>query len=180
MSKARRPATIRPEGRLKALGDPNRSKFASDGEHIRKSVRKHHAGLHSFRSMRRMEARRRKASALRSRHFPILGESAQRPSQARVRSTISAWQNDEAFGVARRTLDDLEVDARQNAFHRPLEIPASVASVGVELNEEREALRTGLPSAARRRRGPECRRNARSRVHQVGFAYRQERAASCP
>ena len=28
------------------------------------SVREHHAGLHSFRSMRRMEARRRKASAL--------------------------------------------------------------------------------------------------------------------
>ena len=30
-------------------------------------VRKHHAGLHSFRSMKRMEARRRKASALRLR-----------------------------------------------------------------------------------------------------------------
>src|SRR5208337_5042324 len=35
---------------------------------ILESVREHHEGLHSFRSMRRMEARRRKASALRLRH----------------------------------------------------------------------------------------------------------------
>ena len=52
------------------------------------SVRKHHAGLHSFRSMRRMEARRRKASALRLRHSQSLASLRQRPSQARVRSTI--------------------------------------------------------------------------------------------
>ena len=36
------------------------------------SVREHHAGLHSFRSMRRMEARRRKASALWLRHSQSL------------------------------------------------------------------------------------------------------------
>ena len=52
------------------------------------SVRKLHAGLHSFRSMRRMEARRKKASALRLRHSQSLASLRQRPSQARVRSTI--------------------------------------------------------------------------------------------
>ena len=52
------------------------------------SVRKHHAGLHSFRSMRRIEARRRKARALRLRHSQSLASLRQRPSQARVRSTI--------------------------------------------------------------------------------------------
>ena len=66
------------------------------------AVRKHHAGLHSFRSMRRMEARRRKASALRLRHSQSLASLRQRPSQARVRSTIQrlgrttkplAWPN---------------------------------------------------------------------------------------
>ena len=55
---------------------------------VKSSVRKHHAGLHSFRSMRRMEARRRKASALRLRHSQSLASLRQRPSQARVRSTI--------------------------------------------------------------------------------------------
>src|SRR5208337_4464821 len=49
----------------------------------------------------------------------------------------SAWENDEAFGVA-QSLDDLEVDARQNAFHRALEFRPLVASVGVEPNQERE------------------------------------------
>src|SRR5208337_4769568 len=55
---------------------------------ILESVREHHEGLHSFRSMRRMEARRRKASALRLRHSQSLASLRQRPSQARVRSTI--------------------------------------------------------------------------------------------
>ncbi len=41
-----------------------------------------------FRSLRRMEARRRKASALRVRHSQSLASLRQRPSQARVRSTI--------------------------------------------------------------------------------------------
>ena len=51
-------------------------------------VRKHYVGLHSFRSMRRIEARRRNASALRLRHSQSLASLRQRPSQARVRSTI--------------------------------------------------------------------------------------------
>ena len=55
---------------------------------LKSSVREHHAGLHSFRSMRRMEARRRKASALWLRHSQSLASRRQRPSQANVRSTI--------------------------------------------------------------------------------------------
>ena len=51
-------------------------------------VREHHAGLHSFRNMRRMEARRRKARALWLRHSQSLASRRQRPSQAKVRSTI--------------------------------------------------------------------------------------------
>ena len=51
-------------------------------------VREHHAGLHSFRSMRRMEASRRKARALWLRHSQSLASRRQRPSQAKVRSTI--------------------------------------------------------------------------------------------
>jgi predicted transcriptional regulator len=55
------------------------------------SVREHHAGLHSFRSMRRIEARRRKASALWLRHSQSLASRRQRPSQANVRSTIQRF-----------------------------------------------------------------------------------------
>ena len=52
------------------------------------SVREDQLGLHSFRSMRRMEASLRKASALRLRHSQSLASLRQRPSQAKVRSTI--------------------------------------------------------------------------------------------
>jgi hypothetical protein len=41
-------------------------------------------GLHSFRSMRRMEARRRKASDLGLRHSQSLANRRQRPSQANL------------------------------------------------------------------------------------------------
>jgi hypothetical protein len=41
--------------------------------HVLESVRKHQAGLQSFRSMRRIEARRGKASALRLRFSQSLG-----------------------------------------------------------------------------------------------------------
>jgi hypothetical protein len=52
------------------------------------SVRTLQAGLHSFLSMRRMEARRKKASALRLRFSQSLASLRQRLSQAMVRSTI--------------------------------------------------------------------------------------------
>src|SRR5262249_40172442 len=55
--------------------------------HPSESVRKHQAGLQSFRSMRRIEASRRNASALRLRFSQSLASLRQRLSQAKVRST---------------------------------------------------------------------------------------------
>ena len=57
----------------------------------RESFREHHAGLHSFRNMSLMEARRRKASALRVRFSQSLASLRHRPSQAKVRSTIQRF-----------------------------------------------------------------------------------------
>src|SRR5262249_47123856 len=54
----------------------------------KESVRKHQAGLQSFRSMRRIEASRRNASALRLRFSQSFASLRQRLSQAKVRSTI--------------------------------------------------------------------------------------------
>ena len=50
-------------------------------------VREHQAGLQSFRSMRRIDARRKNASALRLRFSQSLASLRQRLSQAMVRST---------------------------------------------------------------------------------------------
>jgi hypothetical protein len=64
-------------------------RFSFDDSHVRlESVRKHQARLQSFRSMRRIEARRKKASALRLRFSQSLASLRQRLSQAMVRSTI--------------------------------------------------------------------------------------------
>jgi hypothetical protein len=52
------------------------------------SVRKDHTGLHSFRSMKRIEARRKNAKPLRLRFSQSLASRRQRLSQAMVRSTI--------------------------------------------------------------------------------------------
>src|SRR5271169_2307673 len=52
------------------------------------SVREHQAGLQSFRSMRRIEARRKNASALRFRFSQSFASRRQRLSHAIVRSTI--------------------------------------------------------------------------------------------
>jgi delta 1-pyrroline-5-carboxylate dehydrogenase len=55
------------------------------------SVRGLHRGLQSFRSMRRMEASLRKASAVRLRFSQSLANRRQRLSQAMVRSTIQRF-----------------------------------------------------------------------------------------
>ena len=52
------------------------------------SVRRLHAGLQSFLSMRRIEARRKNASAFRLRFSQSLASLRQRLSHAMVRSTI--------------------------------------------------------------------------------------------
>src|SRR5215472_727383 len=63
-------------------------KYATDlSTEVLESVRKHQAGLQSFRSMRRIEASRRNASALRLRFSQSLASLRQRLSQAKVRST---------------------------------------------------------------------------------------------
>jgi hypothetical protein len=51
------------------------------------SVRRVYAGLHSFLNISLMEARRRKASALRLRFSQSFASLRHRPSQAKVRST---------------------------------------------------------------------------------------------
>lgn len=51
------------------------------------SVRRDHAGLHSFLSMSLIEARRRKARPLRLRFSQSFANRLHRPSQAKVRST---------------------------------------------------------------------------------------------
>src|SRR5450755_3665802 len=55
------------------------------------SVRRLQAGLHSFLSMRRIEARRKNASAFRLRFSQSLASLRQRLSQAMVRSTIQRF-----------------------------------------------------------------------------------------
>ena len=54
---------------------------------VLESVRRDHAGLHSFLSMSLIEARRRNASALRLRFSQSLARRLHRPSHANVRST---------------------------------------------------------------------------------------------
>src|SRR5262245_37901428 len=69
--------------------DPKQQRRACANATMRvlESVRKHQAGLQSFRSMRRIEARRKNASALRLRFSQSLASLRQRLSQAKVRST---------------------------------------------------------------------------------------------
>src|SRR5712672_3130091 len=54
---------------------------------VSESVRRDHAGLHSFLSMSLIEARRRNASAFRLRFSQSLARRLHRPSHANVRST---------------------------------------------------------------------------------------------
>src|SRR5271165_2924330 len=70
--------------------------------------------------------------------FPILGQSsaAAEPGQAAF-DDPALGQDDEAFDLI-RSFDDFDVEARQNAFHRALELRPLVAGVGIELDQERE------------------------------------------
>src|SRR5712671_4546953 len=60
-------------------------------QNLSESVRRLQAGLHSFLSMRRIEARRKKASAFRLRFSQSLASLRQRLSHAMVRSTIQRF-----------------------------------------------------------------------------------------
>jgi hypothetical protein len=78
-------------GSVVMIGDPDDRLYAEP--RVLESVRKHQAGLQSFLSMRRIEARRRNASALRLRFSQSLASLRQRLSQAMVRSTIQRLGN---------------------------------------------------------------------------------------
>lgn len=65
-----------------------RSSCRTRGDSCSESVRRLYEGLQSFLSIKRMEARRRKASALWLRFSQSLARRRHRPSQPMVRSTI--------------------------------------------------------------------------------------------
>src|SRR5882672_8141485 len=65
-----------------------KSAILKQNEAALESVRRLQAGLHSFLSMRRIEARRKNASAFRLRFSQSLASLRQRLSHAMVRSTI--------------------------------------------------------------------------------------------
>jgi len=64
------------------------ARYSAHNERSLESVRRLQAGLHSFLSMRRIEARRKNASAFRLRFSQSLASLRQRLSHAMVRSTI--------------------------------------------------------------------------------------------
>ena len=72
--------------------------FFSNGAYLTidnplESVRRDHAGLHSFRSMRRIEARRRNASPFRFKHSQSFASLLHLPNHAKVRSTTHRLGN---------------------------------------------------------------------------------------
>src|SRR6266852_3688065 len=94
LSKRRRPQRKRllnrrgPRPRHSNHGCPWIQKPAKKATVMLESVRRLQAGLQSFLSMRRIEARRKNARAFRLRHSQSLAKRRQRLSQAMVRSTI--------------------------------------------------------------------------------------------
>ena len=84
-----------------------------------------------------MEARRRKARALRLRFSQSLARRRQRLSQPMVRSTIQRLGSTRTL-CAVGPLDDLHVDARQHFAQRLPEHRPLIAAIGVELAQERE------------------------------------------
>src|SRR5262249_14622756 len=101
------------------------------------SVRKHQAGLQSFRSMRRIEASRRNASALRLRFSQSFASLRQRLSQAKVRSTIQRRGSTTNPFVRSEALDDFSFELWQDLRQGLLKVRPLVATIGKELFQER-------------------------------------------
>jgi hypothetical protein len=78
---------------VNGVGGPGAYERRSDADKKMnlESVRRLQAGLQSFRSMRRIEARRKNASAFRLRFSQSLASLRQRLSHAMVRSTIQRF-----------------------------------------------------------------------------------------
>ena len=87
--------------------------------------------------MRRIDARRKNASALRLRLSQSLASLRQRLSQAIVRSTIQRrGQHDESFGLI-GALDDFSFEVGQDFRRGLLEFRPLIAAVGKQLLQER-------------------------------------------
>jgi ferredoxin len=101
-----------------------------------RSVRKVDYWLQSFLSMRRIEARRKNAKALRVRFSNSLASRRHRLSQVKVRSTTQRW------GEPRSLWRDLAVwqfrfrDA-EALWPKPFERPALISAIGEELLQKR-------------------------------------------
>src|SRR5476651_1391994 len=101
------------------------------------SVRRDHAGLHSFLSMSLIEARRRNASALRLRISQSLARRLHRPSHANVRSTTPPLREDNKSFCVIGTLDDLHIHPLHYFCHGAAKQRALIAAIGVEFHQER-------------------------------------------
>src|SRR5436309_11529241 len=99
------------------------------GARISESVRKHQAGLQSFRSMRRIEASRRNASALRLRFSQSLASKG-------AFDDPTAWKHHESFRP-NGALDDFSFELRQDLRQSLLKVRPLVATIGKELFSKR-------------------------------------------
>jgi hypothetical protein len=129
--------------------------------------------LQSFRSMRRIDARRKNASALRLRFSQSL-------ASLRALDDPTAGKYHKPFGVI-GAFDDFSFDVRPDFRERLLEFRPLIATVGKELLQEGIHPEQGRQQqdAAFAGAGSECRRNERWRGA-TGPAYLREYGASCP
>ena len=142
-------------------------------------VREHQVGLQSFRSMRRIDARRKKASALRLRFSQSLASLRQRLSHAMVRSTTQRrGKHNKSFGVI-GALDDFGFEVGQIFSRAPSGIPVPDSRRRQTASSRTDTSRTGWQATGCRRRDPGYRRGERSRAA-TGPACLREDGASCP
>src|SRR5438552_4723062 len=102
------------------------------------SVRKHHLGLQSFRSMRRIDARCKKASALRLRFSQSLASLRQRLSHAMVRSTIQRLGTTTNPAIRSERFHDFNVEMRENFRKSIGKLRSLIAAVGEQCLQERK------------------------------------------
>ena len=103
------------------------------------SVREHQAGLQSIRSMRRIDARRKNARALRlriSQSLVILGKPSApvEPSNGAL-DDPTARQHHKPFSLI-GALDDVSFELRQGSRKRLLEFRSLIAAIGKQLFQE--------------------------------------------
>src|SRR6476661_8860768 len=94
------------------------------------SVRRLHAGLQSFLSMRRIEARRKNASAFRLRFSQSLASLRQRLSQRDGALDDPAFGQDHTSADLIGTFDDFNIEMRQNFCKRFRKFRSLITAVG--------------------------------------------------